>query len=117
LLDTTNQDMTILDFDTRKLKYLKNLSTIKLTGFTLDDLSFFSVTKKLQSITLIDCKIKSLDHLSNYPELKNIRIEKTCIAKDLCTLVKCPKLELLEVPVGTNTGCFPEVINFAIKMI
>lgn len=107
----------ILDYDSKKFKYLKNLTNIKFDGVTHPNLDFIA-SDNLEMIELYNMKnLTNISHLSKFKKLKRIIIKGNNQIKDLYTLAECTGLEYLEVPIGTNTGVFSKDIKFEIKVV
>jgi hypothetical protein len=108
---------TYVDFDTNKFKYLKQLEQITFDGCEFQSLDFLAVTPSVKSVTIINMpKLTTISHLAQFPNIEQITISRVCNVKDLCTLTKCKQLKTLTLAKGTNTGCFPEIIDFKIIM-
>lgn len=106
-----------VDFDTNKFKYLKQLEQITFDGCEFQSLDFLAVTPSVKSVTIINMpKLTTISHLAQFPNIEQITISRVCNVKDLCTLTKCKQLKTLTLAKGTNTGCFPEIIDFKIIM-
>jgi len=100
------------------MKYFRTLKTLKITNCDTHDLSFLSVTPNLVEITINDSpELTSIEYLTKFPNLEKIVISGACKVRDLITLVNCPKLKMLKLPTGTNTGCFSKTITFEISMV
>jgi hypothetical protein len=105
-------------FSYDKLKYLRHLQSIQFNNCSFRNLNFLPITPTLTSIIIDNnASLESVEYLTRLPNLQTIEIRKVCKVKDLHTLVECPKLKTLKLPTGTNTGCFPKVVNFEIAMV
>lgn len=111
------QQGAYLDFDLRKFKYLRQLININFSACPFKNLEFLADTPSVKSITLYNMpELVSVTYLTRFPNLEAITISEVCNVKDLCTLTKCTGLKNLKLAKGTNTGCFPEIIDFKITM-
>ena len=105
-------------FSYDKLKYFGHLQTIQFSNCSFQNLNFLPITPTLTSIIIDNnSSLVSVEYLTRLQNLQTIEIRKVCKVKDLHTLVECPKLKTLKLPTGTNTGCFPKVVNFEIAMV
>lgn len=106
-----------MDFDLRKFKYLKDIEEIRLVNCPFKTLDFLVPTSNMKKVEIINMSLlTTIKHLSQFPKLETIIISQVCNIKDLHTLTKCEGLKTLTLAKGTNTGCFPEVIEFKITM-
>lgn len=105
-----------INFDWIKFKYLTQLEELTIIDQNHENLWFLKGLHKLTTLTLQNVTLPSIACVKYCEKLQYLKIVKTCKIKDLHILTDCPELKLLELPTGTNTGCFPKEINFEIKM-
>lgn len=100
----------IADFNKVSLDTIKYLT---LNGNDFEDISdFLSSCTSLTSLTLKDCKLKSLDFLSHNPRLTELTLERVTISEDITSLQFSTLLDsvdsLATLTINDTNVPFPE---------
>ncbi len=92
--------MVYADFDTTKFKYMTRLEKIVFEQCEFTNLEFIPITDNLKSISIINMpKMKSIKHITKFPNIEEVTIIGTCNIYDIDTLKDCKKIKKLRLPI------------------
>lgn len=93
--------MVYADFDIMKFKYMTQLERIVFEQCEFTNLEFIPITDKLKSISIINMpKMKSIEHITKFPNIEEVTIIGACHIDDLGALRDCEKIKKLRLPNG-----------------
>jgi hypothetical protein len=88
-------------FELGRFKFMTDLTGVAFSGCPFHNLTFLPITASLTVIHLENMNhLRNIEHLNKFPNLTHITIMGSYRIEDMKSLVTCPSLKVLRIPIG-----------------